>query len=82
MPKQNTMASRMLLFPEPFRPVIYPLVRVILESAYFELLTELNESSHPDITVRTAYDLNPSIITSTIRMLSFVVSVVVEVGQC
>jgi len=47
IPSTKHMASRMLLFPVPFLPVI-----------------ALNDLSNPEITVRFAYDLNPSMITS------------------
>lgn len=52
IPKQKQMASRMLDFPEPFRPVM-----------------ALKVGSQPVMTVRTAYDLKPSIINSVILMV-------------
>jgi hypothetical protein len=42
IPRTKHIASKMLDFPDPFRPVI-----------------ELKLSSHPEMTVRTAYDLKP-----------------------
>lgn len=48
IPRTKHIASSILDFPLPFRPVI-----------------ELKLSSHPLMTVRTAYDLKPSITIST-----------------
>lgn len=48
MPKTKQMASNILDFPLPLRPVM-----------------ELKLSSQPLMTVRTAYDLKPSITIST-----------------
>ena len=51
IPSTKHMASRMLLFPEPFKPVM-----------------ALNRGSNAGTTVRCAYDLNPSMHTSSTYM--------------
>jgi len=51
MPSTKQIASKMLLFPLPLRPVM-----------------ALNSGSKPDTTVRCAYDLKPSMITSCGRI--------------
>lgn len=55
IPSTKQMASRMLLLPEPFRPVM-----------------ALNRGSNAGTTVRCAYDLNPSMHTSSTYMVFFV----------
>ena len=55
IPSTKQMASRMLLLPEPFRPVM-----------------ALNRGSNAGTTVRCAYDLNPSMHTSSTYLVFFV----------
>lgn len=59
IPRTKHIESRIFDFPLPLRPVIELKLSSLNRSVLMKAPTVGVESYHPDITVRTAYDLKP-----------------------
>jgi hypothetical protein len=66
------MASRMLDLPEPFSPVMELKLSSLPDGGQYGECSCLHGGGayHPDITVLTAYDLKPSMISSITLILT------------
>lgn len=70
IPRTKQIASRIFDLPEPLRPVMELKLSSLRDAVSNRKPLVARKSYHPDITVRTAYDLKPSMISSITLILS------------